>query len=251
MALPTTMTAIEISTPGGPEALTPTERPVPQPAKGEVLIEVHAAGVNRPDVLQRMGKYDPPPGASDIPGLEVAGVIVALGEGVTDWKVGDKICALLAGGGYAEYAAAPGRTVPADPERSIHGRGGGPARNLLHGVEQCVRSRASEGGRDLPRPWRLLGHRYDRDPARQGLRRQGVHDRRAAPRNAPPASNSAPTGRSITRRRTSSRSSRPRPAARASTWCWIWSAATTSHAPSRSWRSRAVMSPSLSCKARK
>ncbi len=111
MAVPTTMTAIEITAPGGPEALQPAERPVPQPGKGEVLIEVHAAGINRPDVLQRMGKYEPPPGASDIPGLEVSGIVAALGEGVTDIKVGDKVCALLAGGGYAEYVTAPSAQV--------------------------------------------------------------------------------------------------------------------------------------------
>jgi NADPH:quinone reductase len=111
MAVPTTMTAIEITAPGGPEALQPAERPVPQPGKGEVLIEVHAAGVNRPDVLQRMGKYEPPPGASDIPGLEVSGIVAALGEGVTDIKVGEKVCALLAGGGYAEYVTAPSAQV--------------------------------------------------------------------------------------------------------------------------------------------
>lgn len=107
MALPTEMTAIEITAPGGPEALKPAKRPVPQPGKGEILIEVHAAGINRPDVLQRMGKYEPPPGTTDIPGLEVAGTVAALGEGVTDFKAGDKVCALLAGGGYAEYVAVP------------------------------------------------------------------------------------------------------------------------------------------------
>ena len=84
-----------------------TERPVPQPAAGEVLIQVAAAGVNRPDCLQRQGSYPPPPGASDLPGLEVAGTVVALGEGVTDWRIGDAVCALLTGGGYAEYCAAP------------------------------------------------------------------------------------------------------------------------------------------------
>ncbi|MEX1108053.1 MAG: NAD(P)H-quinone oxidoreductase [Dongiaceae bacterium] len=105
--LPKTMTAIEIRTPGGPEALVPGERPVPQPAKGELLIDVAAAGVNRPDILQRQGGYPPPKGASDIPGLEVAGRVVALGEGVTNFALGDAVCALLAGGGYAEYAAVP------------------------------------------------------------------------------------------------------------------------------------------------
>ena len=105
--LPETMTAIEIPSFGGPEALVPGSRPVPQPGPGELLVKVAAAGVNRPDVLQRQGKYNPPPGGSDIPGLEIAGTVVAPGEGVTGWKPGDRLCALLAGGGYAEYAAAP------------------------------------------------------------------------------------------------------------------------------------------------
>jgi NADPH:quinone reductase len=105
--LPRDMTAIEIAQPGGPEVLKPGRRPVPVPGAGEVLIEVAAAGVNRPDVLQRQGGYAPPPGASDIPGLEVAGKIVAVGDGAGAWKVGDSVCALLAGGGYAEYCAAP------------------------------------------------------------------------------------------------------------------------------------------------
>jgi NADPH2:quinone reductase len=116
MAVPTEMTAIEITSPGGPEALKPAKRPVPQPGKGEVLIEVYAAGINRPDVLQRMGKYEPPPGTTDIPGLDAAGIIAALGEGVSEFKVGDKICALLAGGGYAEYVAAPAAQVLPIPE---------------------------------------------------------------------------------------------------------------------------------------
>ena len=101
------MIAIEIREPGEPEVLVPVERPVPEPAADEVLIRVAAAGVNRPDVFQRRGRYAPPPGASDIPGLEVAGVIVALGPGVTAWRVGDQVCALVTGGGYAEYCAAP------------------------------------------------------------------------------------------------------------------------------------------------
>lgn len=105
--IPDTMRAIEIARAGGPEVLQPGVRPVPQPASGEVLIEVAAAGVNRPDVLQRKGVYPPPPGASDIPGLEVAGTVVALGSGVTRWKVGDRVCALVSGGGYAEYVCAP------------------------------------------------------------------------------------------------------------------------------------------------
>jgi NADPH2:quinone reductase len=101
------MIAIEISSPGGPEVLLPVERPRPTAASGEVLIRVAAAGVNRPDVLQRQGRYPPPPGVTDIPGLELAGVVEALGSDVTTWQVGDKVCALVSGGGYAEYCVAP------------------------------------------------------------------------------------------------------------------------------------------------
>jgi putative PIG3 family NAD(P)H quinone oxidoreductase len=101
------MTAIEIGTPGPPESLRPVSRPVPTPGAGEVLIRVAAAGVNRPDVLQRKGAYPPPPGVTDIPGLEVAGEVVQAGTGVTEPAVGTRVCALVAGGGYAEYVAAP------------------------------------------------------------------------------------------------------------------------------------------------
>lgn len=106
-AIPTTMTAIDPDEPGGPEVLVPVERPVPTPGEGEVLIRVRAAGVNRPDVLQRKGGYPPPSGAPSIPGLEVAGEVVALGEGVEAELLGQPVCALLAGGGYADYAVAP------------------------------------------------------------------------------------------------------------------------------------------------
>ena len=106
-ALPSEMTAIEISSFGGPEVLRATKRALPKPADGEVLIKVAAAGINRPDVLQRTGGYAPPPGASDLPGLEVAGEIVETQGDVGAWKVGDKVAALVAGGGYAEYCAAP------------------------------------------------------------------------------------------------------------------------------------------------
>jgi len=105
--LPKTMAAIEISTPGGPEVLVPASAAVPTPAPGEVLIRVAAAGVNRPDVVQRQGLYPPPKGASPLPGLEVAGTVVALGEGVHVPALGDAVAALLSGGGYAEYATAP------------------------------------------------------------------------------------------------------------------------------------------------
>lgn len=106
-SLPASMTAIAISAPGGPEVLVPEQRPVPQPGAGEVLIRVAAAGVNRPDVLQRMGFYPPPSGASDLPGLEIAGTIVAVGPGGDPELLGQAMCALVAGGGYAEFCLAP------------------------------------------------------------------------------------------------------------------------------------------------
>ncbi|MEJ6707861.1 MAG: NAD(P)H-quinone oxidoreductase [Amylibacter sp.] len=101
------MNIVEISTPGGPEVLVPAVRDVPVAGQGEILIKVVAAGVNRPDALQRAGAYDPPKGASDLPGLECSGTVAAIGAGVTRWAVGDEVCALLPGGGYAEYVTTP------------------------------------------------------------------------------------------------------------------------------------------------
>ena len=108
------MKAIVITQPGGPEVLQIQERPMPQYIAGEVLVKVAAAGINRPDVSQRKGRYPPPPGASpDVPGLEIAGIIIETGSNVTRWKAGDKVCALVTGGGYAEYCAAPaGQCLP-------------------------------------------------------------------------------------------------------------------------------------------
>ena len=106
-ALPATMLCVEIRTPGGPEALVPAERPVPQPRSGELLIKVAASGVNRPDLAQRAGTYPPPAGASDLPGLEAAGTVAAVGPGVKGWSIGDAACALTPGGSYAEYCVAP------------------------------------------------------------------------------------------------------------------------------------------------
>ncbi|MCY7270653.1 MAG: NAD(P)H-quinone oxidoreductase [Sphingomonas bacterium] len=113
--IPDLMSAVEIVAPGGPEMLRLTERPVPDPGLDEVLIRVAAAGVNRPDILQRMGAYPPPPGASDIPGLEIAGTVVAAGAGA-DHLIGRRMCALVAGGGYAEYCVAPAGTCLPVPE---------------------------------------------------------------------------------------------------------------------------------------
>lgn len=107
MTPPPTMRCVEIARPGGPDVLRPAERPVPVPAADEVLIAVDHAGVNRPDALQRAGLYDPPPGASDLLGLECSGTVVAAGAAAGRWSAGDRVCALLPGGGYAQYAAAP------------------------------------------------------------------------------------------------------------------------------------------------
>lgn len=106
-ALPDRMRCVTITAPGGPEVLRPADRPLPAPGPGDLLVAVATAGVNRPDTLQRQGRYDPPPGASDLPGLEIAGTIVAVGPEVEGWTVGDRVCALVAGGGYAEYCVVP------------------------------------------------------------------------------------------------------------------------------------------------
>ena len=118
--LPARMTVIGIKAPGGPEMLVPEQRDVPKPGKGEILVKVAAAGVNRPDVRQRQGSYPPPKGAGDIPGLEIAGEVVAIGEGVTRWKLGDKVCALVVAGGYAEYCLAhESHALPVPPSLSM------------------------------------------------------------------------------------------------------------------------------------
>lgn len=112
-SIPETMTAIAISLPGGPKVLKPESRPVPLPGPGEILVRVRAAGVNRPDVLQRKGAYPAPPGASDLPGLEIAGEVAACGEGVARWRPGDMVCALTPGGGYAQFCLVPeGHALP-------------------------------------------------------------------------------------------------------------------------------------------
>ena len=107
MTLPSRMRAVEIAKPGGPEALVPTERALPTPKPNEILVKVAAAGVNRPDILQRQGLYAVPPDASDLPGLEIAGEVAACGAKATRWKIGEKVCALAHGGGYAEYCVVP------------------------------------------------------------------------------------------------------------------------------------------------
>src|SRR5687768_8236765 len=115
--LPELMTVIGIRAAGGPDMLVAEQRPLPRPAEGEVLVRVAAAGVNRPDVMQRQGLYPPPAGATDIPGLEIAGEVIALGPGARRWKLGDRVMALVVGGGYAEYCPAhESHTLPVPKE---------------------------------------------------------------------------------------------------------------------------------------
>ena len=135
------MIAIEIREPGGPEVLVPVERPTPSAAAGDVLIKVAAAGVNRPDVLQRRGRYPPPPGASDIPGLEVAGTVAAVGAGVEGWRPGDRVCALVSGGGYATLCVAPAPQCLPVPASRILWPGSGTRR-------RSVPSRPNHGNGD-------------------------------------------------------------------------------------------------------
>jgi putative PIG3 family NAD(P)H quinone oxidoreductase len=163
------MIVIDIPRTGGPEVLSAVERPVPVPAAGEVLIRVQAAGLNRPDLMQRAGIYPMPPGAPTVPGLEVAGTVAALGAGVTDWREGEPVCALLIGGGYAEYVVAPiGQCMPipagldmlkaaALPEAAFtcwsalleHGRLKSGERLLVHGGSSGVGSLAIQWAREL------------------------------------------------------------------------------------------------------
>lgn len=125
--IPATQTVIEIRQPGGPEVLGPATRPVPEPKPGEVLIRIAAAGVNRADCLQRMGRYPMPPGAPDIPGLECAGTIVKRGDGVSEWRDGDQVCALMLGDGYSEYACVPAaQCLPVPAAVSLTDAGGLP-----------------------------------------------------------------------------------------------------------------------------
>lgn len=146
MSIPATCLCIEVSKPGGPEVLRAASRATPRPAAGEVLIKVAAAGINRPDVMQRQGLYAPPPGASDIPGLEVAGEIVQIGASVSEWKTGDQVCALVAGGGYAQYCVAPaGQCLPVPRGLSMIEAASLPETFFTVWVNVFERSRLSNG----------------------------------------------------------------------------------------------------------
>ena len=143
------MIAMGIREPGPPEVLVPVERPTPALAAGEVLVKVAAAGVNRPDVMQRQGNYPPPPGASDIPGLEIAGEVLAVADDVKAWRTGDRVCALVSGGGYAEVCSAPApQCLPDSCRPRSHPRRGNP-RNLLHRLDQCLRARRLVEGESI------------------------------------------------------------------------------------------------------
>jgi len=144
--LPQTMTAIGFEAPGGPEVLKPQTRPVPMPGPGEILVAVAAAGINRPDVLQRKGGYAPPPGASDIPGLEIAGKVVALGQGATRFAIGDTVCGLVAGGGYAQYATVhESNALPVPAGLSLIEAGGIPETFFTVWVNVFQRGRLTSG----------------------------------------------------------------------------------------------------------
>jgi NADPH:quinone reductase-like Zn-dependent oxidoreductase len=169
--MPSTMHHIAVREPGPPEVMTIVEGPVPTPRPGEVLIDVAWAGVNRPDCLQRAGAYPPPPDASPILGLEVAGRVGACGPDVEGWKVGADVCALTPGGGYAEYCTTPAAwCLPIPRGLSLE-----QAASLLKRISPfgtTCSTRAPRGRRDAARPWRNRRHRPDRDPARQGLSAQ-------------------------------------------------------------------------------
>ena len=214
--IPPDMAYVRIDRPGPPEVLVPARMPVPAPRTGEVLIKVAAAGINRPDVLQRQGGYPPPPGASDVPGLEVAGEIVAFGESVDRWRVGDRVMALVSSGGYAEYCVAPApQVLPIPAGLSMTEAGAVPEtfftvwtnvfeRGRLQAGESLLVDGGSSGSAPLPSSSRMHSEPRSTPPW-------------AAPTNSAPVWNWAPSARSTTATRTSSRPCARRPAAAAST----------------------------------
>ncbi len=222
--LPAQMTVIGISKPGGPEVLLPETRPVPTPGPGEILIKVIAAGVNRPDVAQRSGSYPPPPGASDLPGLEVAGEVVAVGPGDTRHKLGDKVMSLVAGGGYAQYCIAQDAQAMTVP----------PSLSMIE---------AAAIPETLMTVWHNVFERGALKAVRKPLAQKSSSpsDRRRRPT---PVSSSAPTAPSITRPTILSLRQRMRPMASAQMSFSTWSAATTSNAITTRRRSKAAWSRS-------
>ncbi len=233
------MTVIGIKAPGGPEMLVPEQRPVPTPGEGEILVKVAAAGVNRPDVMQRKGLYPPPPGAPDIPGLEIAGEVVALGPGVTRWKLGDRVMALVGGGGYGEYCLAHGSAAlpvsglgmveaAAIPEtfftvwHNVFERGG-----LKAGETLLVHGGSSGIGTTAIQLAKALGARVITTAGTRGEMRRLPQARRRRCHQ-------------LQDRRTSSPRPRRRPATRAPRSSSTWSAAITSRAITKRPASRAA-----------
>src|ERR1700737_1327551 len=214
------MTAIGIKAPGGPEMLVSQLRPLPQAGTGEMLVAVAAAGVNRPDVMQREGKYPPPKGATDIPGLEIAGEVVGVGEGATRWKVGDRIMALVVGGGYAQYCAAhESHALPVPPSLTLVAAAAGPETFFTVWHNVFARGRLQSGET-------LLVH-----GGSSGIGTTAIQLAKAfGARVIATAAGSAPTPALTTGPKISSPRPRLRPAAGAPISFWIWSAATTSGA---------------------
>ena len=173
------MRVVSVTAPGGPENLIVADASTPEPKPGEVLIAVAAAGVNRADLLQRQGYYPPPPGTSEVIGLEVAGTIAALGEGVDGWALGDPCVALLAGGGYAEYVVVPSGQVIAPPEGVDLITAAGLI-EVAATVVSKLRPRPSGSRGDRVDPRRHRRHRQLRDPVRPGARGAGAHHGRLA-----------------------------------------------------------------------
>ena len=187
------MRAVIAAEPGGPEVLSVGELPDPEPGPGEVVLDVVAAGLNRADLLQRQGFYPPPPGASDVIGMECSGTIAALGADVTGWSVGDQVCALLAGGGYAAKVAVPaGQLMPVPEGIDLVTAAALPevACTVWSNVFMVAGLQAA---RDVARARRRRRDRLVRDPARAPARRAGASPRAVRRRSSPPARRSAPT----------------------------------------------------------
>ena len=177
LMIPTTMRYVTYGEGGGPEVLRIVEGPIPEISDSEVLIEVHAAGVNRPDILQRAGNYPPPPGASPILGLEVAGRVVALGAEVTAWKVGDQVCALTPGGGYAEYCRTDASHCLPLPKDSIMQPAAAIPENFFTVWANLVSRGTAPDRRKCPDPWRFKRDWLHRHPNRKAVRGDRFHDR--------------------------------------------------------------------------
>ncbi len=249
--LPAQMTAVAISKPGGPEVLIPEQRPVPQPGADEILIKVQAAGVNRPDVAQRSGSYPPPPGASDLPGLEVAGVVAAVGSNAKRHKVGDRVMSLVAGGGYAQYCIAQDAQAMAVPPSLTMAGGRRASGNADDGVAQCVRARRAQTRRDAPCSRWLLRHRHHGDHAGESAGIEGDRHRRleGQGRRLPQARRRS--RHQLQEARTSSRPPRSSPSATAPMSSSTWSAATISTAIMMLPPSTAASCRSRSCRMRR